>query len=101
MQTLKENIIEILLNSKKLSEDQLNKALLIQKQKQVPLRMVLIDQGVISEEELLSLLSKRLYVPTLHLAKYKFDPDVIKLIPERLARQYSLIPLSHIANSIT
>lgn len=101
MQTLKESIIEILLKSKKLKEGQLDKALAIQKQKQVPLRKVLIEQGIISEEVLLSLLSEQLYIPTLHISKYKFAPEIIKLIPERLARQYVLIPLSRMANTIT
>jgi len=101
MQTLKENIIQILLKSKQINKKQLDKALLLQKEKQVPLRRVLIEQGIISEEELLSLLSEQLYIPTLHLGRYKFDPEVIKLIPERLARQYVIMPLSRMGNNIT
>jgi type IV pilus assembly protein PilB len=101
MPTLKENIIEILLKSKKINAEQLERALKIQKEKQIPLRKVLIDQGFISEEELLSLLSHQLYVPILHLAKYKFDPEIIRLIPEHVAKQYALIPLSRIGSSLT
>ena len=101
MQALKENIIEILLKSKHLSREQLEKALDIQKQKQIPLRRVLIEQGIISEEESLSLLSEQLYIPTLHLARYKFDSDIIRLIPERMAKQYNVIPLSLMGNTLT
>ncbi|RJP29833.1 MAG: secretion system protein E [Candidatus Omnitrophota bacterium] len=101
MQTLKENIIEILLKSKKISKDQLEKALNVQKNRQVPLRRVLIDEGLITEEGLLSLLSEQLYIPTLHLTKYKFDQNIVKLIPERMARQYNVIPLSRIGNTLT
>ena len=101
MQTLKENIIEILLKSNQINKEQLEKALAIQKKKQVSLRKILVEQGVISEEGLLSLLSEHLYIPTLHLAKYKFDPKVVQLIPERLARQYNIIPLSRMANTLT
>ncbi len=101
MQTLKENIIEILLKSKRLQAEQIEKALQIQKQKEIPLRRVLVEQGFISEEELLSLLSSQLYIPILHLTKYKFNPEIIKLIPEHIARQYCLIPLSRMGNSLT
>ncbi|MDD5255779.1 MAG: GspE/PulE family protein, partial [Candidatus Omnitrophica bacterium] len=101
MALLKENIIDILLKAKQVNKKQLDEALELQKQKQLPLRRILIEKGIISEEELLSLLSEQLYVPSLHLAKYKFDPEIIKIVPERLARQYCLIPLSQMGNTIT
>lgn len=101
MQALKENIIEILLKSKRLQAEQIEKALQIQKQKGIPLRSVLVEQGFISEEELLSLLSNQLYIPILHLTKYKFNPEITKLIPQHIARQYCLIPLSRMGNSLT
>ena len=101
MQALKENIIEILLKSKRLQAEQIEKALQIQKQKGIPLRSVLVEQGFISEEELLYFLSSQLYIPILHLTKYKFNPEITKLIPEHIARQYCLIPLSRMGNSLT
>lgn len=101
MQTLKEDILEILVKSKHLTKKQIEDALQIHKVKQIPFRTVLIQQGIITEEELLSLLSKKLYIPTLHLTKYKFDPEIIKLIPERMARQYNMIPLSRMGNTLT
>lgn len=101
MQKLKEDIITVLLESKYLTQEALARALAAQKEKGMPLRKVLIEQGVISEETLLSLLSRQLYIPTLHLAKYKFDPDIVHLIPERMARQYNLVPLSRIGDTLT
>lgn len=101
MQTLKENIIAILLKNKVLTKEQLDNALQIQREKGTPLRRVLVQEGYISEETLLSLLSEQLYMPTLHLAKYKFDPKIISMIPERMARQYNLIPLSRMGNTLT
>jgi len=101
MQTLRENVIDILLKSKQLSKEQLEKALQIQKQKQISLRKILIEQGYISEETLLSLLSSQLYIPSLHLTKYKFEHEITKLIPERMARQYKIIPLSRMGSTLT
>jgi len=101
MQTLKDTIIEVLINGKHLTQEQLDNALLVQKQKQIPLRKVLIEENLITEENLLSLLSTQLYMPTIHLAKYKFSSEIINLIPEHVARQYNLIPLSRIGNNLT
>lgn len=101
MATLKETIIDILLKSKRLKAGQIDKALEAQKQKGIPLRQALVEQGFISEDELLSLLSAQLYIPILHLAKYKFDPQIISLVPEHFAKQYCLIPLSRMGNNLT
>jgi hypothetical protein len=92
MPTLKENIIEILLKSKQINKEQLEKALVMQKKKQVSLRKILVDQGVISEDDLLEILSQHLYIPTLRLSKYKFDPKITQLIPERLLYRVWQIP---------
>jgi type IV pilus assembly protein PilB len=101
MATLKENIIDILLKSKRLKAEQIDKALEVQKQKGIPLRRALVEQGFISEDELLSLLSTQLYIPILHIAKYKFDQQIINLVPEHFAKQYCLIPLSRMGNNLT
>lgn len=101
MQALKDNIIEILLKSRQLSKEQLERALELQKEKNIPLRKVLVEEKLISKEVLLSLLSEQLYVPTLHLSKYKFDPQIVSLVPEHMARLYNLIPLSRIGNTLT
>jgi len=57
MQTLKDNIIEILIKSKHLTLEQLENMLKIQREKQIPLRKVFVAQGIVSEEKLISLLS--------------------------------------------
>ena len=101
MQTLKDRLIEILIKDGHINQSQLNKALELQKEKGIPLRKILIDQGIISEDTLLALLSEELYMPSLHLSKYKFDSTVTSLVPERMARLYSLIPISRFGTTIT
>ena len=101
MKALKENLIEMLLANKLVTKEQLDHALEIQKSKGISLRMVLVQEKLVSEDELLSLLSSRLYIPTLHLAKFKFDQEIVKLIPEHTARQYRVIAFSRIGNTLT
>jgi type IV pilus assembly protein PilB len=101
MKALKENLIELLLANKLVTKEQLDRALQVQKLKGISLRKVLAQERMVSEDDLLSLLSNRLYIPTLRLAKYKFDPDIVKLIPEHTSRQYCVIALSRIGPTIT
>jgi len=101
MPTIKDNVIQVLLKSKLLTKEKLENALAIQRNKGLPLRKVLVGEKVISEELLLSLLSEQLFMPTIHLSKYRFDPDITRIIPERLARLYNLIPLSRIGDTLT
>ncbi|MFA6357696.1 MAG: GspE/PulE family protein [Candidatus Omnitrophota bacterium] len=101
MHSLKENIIDILLKSQHITREQLDRALSLQKEKGIPLRRVLVDEGIITEEVLLALFSEQLYMPTLRLAKFRFDGEVINLIPERMARLYNTIPLSRIGSTLT
>jgi type IV pilus assembly protein PilB len=99
--SLKENIIEILLKSQHITKVQLERALSLQKEKGIPLRRVLVDERIITEEVLLALFSEQLYMPTLRLVKFRFDADIINLIPERMAKLYNTIPLSRIGSTIT
>ncbi len=101
MHSLKENIKEILLKSRQITKVQLERALSLQKEKGVPLRRVLVEEGIITEEVLLSLFSEQLYLPALRLVKFRFDAEIINLIPERIARLYNSIPLSKIGPTIT
>ncbi|PIQ90792.1 MAG: secretion system protein E [Candidatus Omnitrophica bacterium CG11_big_fil_rev_8_21_14_0_20_41_12] len=101
MHSLRENIIEILLKSNHITKEQLDRALSLQKEKEMPLRKVLIDEGIITEEILLSLFSEQLYLPSLRLAKFRFDTEIVNLIPEQMAKLYNTIPLSKIGNTLT
>ncbi len=55
---------------------------------------LLIDDGVVSETKLTELLSQTLGLPMISLSKFRLDPVIARLIPERLSRRYSLIALS-------
>ncbi len=101
MVSIKENIISILVNSKAVEAEALRKALEAQRRKQLPLRRVLLDEKLITEEKLITVLSEHLFIPLLRLNKYKFDAKLFELIPERIARQYRIIPLSLIGGTLT
>jgi len=98
---LKEKIIDILVESKNIKKEDLNSAIQIQKERGISLDKILLEKGLITERELLILLAKELNIPPIDLSKYKIDSDLLSLIPERIARQYHIIPISQIGTTIT
>lgn len=101
MINLKERLIDILVKSKSIPKEKIDRLVQMQKQKNLPFRKLLLEEKIISEQELLSVLSEYLYLPSLHLSKYKFDPKIISLVPEQICRRYGIIPLSRMGNTLT
>ena len=101
MATFKDRLVELLVEQKILSKEKLQEALEIQKEKSIPLREVLLRQGFVDESKLISALSRYLYMPTLSLSNYRIDRSLIDIVPERIARQYCLIPISWIGDTLT
>ncbi|MEE8321989.1 MAG: GspE/PulE family protein, partial [Gammaproteobacteria bacterium] len=73
---------------------QLEEALADQKKSGRKLGRVLIENGFITEDQMLEVLSGQLKIPFVDLLHYKFNPDVIKLIPEIQARRFRAVALS-------
>lgn len=101
MATFKDRLIEIMINQKILTPEKLQAALDIQKKKSIPLREVLLREGFVEESKLISALSGSLYIPTLNLSNYRIDHSLGNVVPERIARQYRLVPLARIGDTLT
>jgi len=101
MSTLRERLIDCLIENKRIKKEDLDRYLELQKKTPLPLKEFLIKEGVISESELLSLISSSLYIPRIDLSKFKLEPEILEIIPERISRQYQIIPISKIGNTIT
>lgn len=86
---------ETLLEGGYITEEQLEKALMIQKnsEKKRMLGEVLIDLGYVREEEILSELSIQLHVPVLNMEQLTPTAEVIATIPQETAVRLNLIPL--------
>ena len=72
---------------------QLTTALAEQKKTRRKLGKTLIDLGYIQESQLLTLLSQQLKIPYLELQHYPIDYEVLKQLPEILARRFRAIAL--------
>ncbi len=91
---------DLLVEHKLISEGQLSAALADQKTTGRKLGQVLIDNGYISEEKFLDFLSRQLDVPYVDLKQYKYQQEVVHLLPETLARRYRAIVLADRKNSL-
>jgi type IV pilus assembly protein PilB len=98
---LKKKLQELLIESKIISQKDLDLALKVQRQKGGTLSKILVEQGSISERQLMVALGKQLGIPPIDLSKFKIDKEVMKLIPEHVARHYQLIAISKIGKTIT
>ncbi len=86
---------DLLVESGLLLPGQLQDALDVQKSSGGKrLGQILIEQGIITEEQLFSVLQKRLDVPLLDLKSIDIPREVIGTVPEKIAREHHLIPIS-------
>ncbi len=84
---------EVLVQHKAITEEQLAAALTEQRRSGRKLGRVLADLGLMSESSLHDFLAKHLQVPFVDLKQARVDREVVKLLPEALARRYRAIVL--------
>jgi general secretion pathway protein E len=95
------SIGQVLVNANVISADQLQVAL----EQQAAgddrrLGSILIEDGWISAESLAMALSVHLNLPFIDLKRHRVQPEALSLVPETVARRYSLIPLDLVEQSL-
>jgi len=84
---------DILVESGHLTNEDIERALAIQKETGKRLGEVLIDENFISETELIESLRMQLGIDFIDLTKAKIDSSLTTLIPKNIAKQYRLVPV--------
>lgn len=92
---------ELLIERGIITKVQLEKALLVQREKGGLIGEILVELGFTREEEIAQALTAQYGFPYLPLSNYDINPELTNIIPLRVARQYLLIPIDKIGNSIT
>ncbi len=88
----KQRLGDLLMDSKLITKDDLDKALRLQVGGNRRLGYLLIKMGFISEEQLHSVLSQQMDLPIVTIED-EFNPEVQSILPRYLCRKYSVIPL--------
>src|SRR5688572_9277367 len=92
---------ELLVEQKVINEEQLNKALAEQKRTGRKLGRVLTDLGIVEEQQLNDALARHLQIPFVDLKQLTLDQNVVRLLPEALARRFRALVLQQDKNGLT
>ncbi|MFA5478883.1 MAG: type IV-A pilus assembly ATPase PilB [Candidatus Muiribacteriota bacterium] len=92
---------DALLEEGLIDEEQLQKALQLQKKTGKRVGKILVEMGLVSEQDMVEALAKQMKIPYVNLSTYLIDPAIARTIPEHIARRYQLIPINKVGNKLT
>ncbi len=84
---------DLLLDRRFVTVKQLDEALMRQQQDPRPLGSILLDMGLVKEEELLQVLGVQLYLSTQDIDPYEIPLAVLSLVPREVAIQNAIFPI--------
>ena len=84
-----------------ITADQLQRALAEQKGTREKLGSALVRMNFLTEDKLLSFLSRQYSVPSVALSHLDIDPEVLKLVPSQLAERLHVLPVKRSGNVLT
>lgn len=84
---------ELLMQANKISPEQLDVALELQKKLGCKLGDVLVNEGFLTEDDMIEVLEFQLGIPHVNLDNYEIDPMYGTLIPESIVQRYNLIAI--------
>ncbi len=91
---------ELLIHAGLITSDNLEEALKIQKSRKKKIGQILIDMGIISDEQIAKALSSQLKIPFVRLVDVKIPKEIIALVPQELAENYTLMPVREVKNQL-
>ncbi len=97
----KKRLGDVLLEQDLISEEQLRECVSIQRQTGANLASILVEKKYLNEEDLVITLSEQLGIPHIRVAHYNIPKEVLNEVPETLARQYQMLPVSITGDVLT
>src|ERR1043165_6928216 len=84
---------ELLLSANIIKREQLDAMLVLQQEDGRRLGKLLVEHGLVTENQLTQILSQQLSVPWVSLYHIDFSRQLLDLVPEELAEQHCLVPI--------
>ncbi len=84
---------DVLVQQRLISAEQLKQALDLQQQTGKKVGRLLIEAGTITDESLANALARQLRIPYVNLKTFPFRADVVRLMPESVARRFRALAL--------
>jgi type IV pilus assembly protein PilB len=85
---------DILIEAGLIDQKKLQEAIELQKISKERLGKILVQFGYVSEEEIMRTLSHQLHIPFVDLSKQILDKRLVLLVPQNVAENYLLVPIS-------
>lgn len=101
IQGTKQTVEKLMLQKGLITEEQLEKAKIIQAQTLERLENIIVRLGFLSERQVLDLWAEFLGISVVDLTNIKVDAKILSLIPEYQAKQYKMIPYRRDGNRLT
>ncbi|WDT76623.1 MAG: type IV-A pilus assembly ATPase PilB [Candidatus Manganitrophus sp.] len=96
-----EKLGKLIVNAQLINDEQLQKALLVQKKEGGRLGSILVRLGFMDEAKLLKFLSQQYGVPAADLTKIEIDPTVVKLVPAEVVKKYLVVPIKRMGATLS
>jgi len=91
----------MLVKAGKITQEQLDKALVLMQDNKTPLEQTLVSIGAVeSEDDITSFVGKQLNMGTLRLSDVELNPEIVKLIPLDIARKFNVIAVSKLGRNL-
>jgi type IV pilus assembly protein PilB len=98
---MKRRLPDLLLEQGLVTEDKLRECIALQRTTGQNLAHLLVERGYLGEEDLVITLSEQLGIPHMRVANYNISKEVLAEVPETLARQHSMLPISMTGDVLT
>ena len=92
---------DLLVREGLIDNEQLTRALQEQKGSNDKLGSILVKLSFVTEENLIAFLSRQYGIQSITLSQLDIDPDILKLVPEQIARKYEVLPVKLQGNTLT
>jgi len=101
VKSAKKRLGDVLLEQELITDEQLRECVNVQRQSGANLASILVERGYLNEEDLVITLSEQLGIPHIRVAHYNIPEAVLDEVPETLARQYQMLPVSITGDVLT
>jgi type IV pilus assembly protein PilB len=94
MKLQKKRLEDMLLAEQLVKPEQIRECMQLHRLTGQSLQQLLVEKGYLQEEDLVITLSEHLGVPHIRVANYNIPKEILVHVPEALARQYQMLPVS-------
>ena len=96
----KQSLGELLVQNNLISRGELMEVQNLEKESREQMLSILLENGYVSEVELMSFLSQQYGCQVIQLEDFNISKGLIKIVPKKVCERYQVIPVSQIGNTL-